>query len=25
VKSRLNRARLALKDKLAPLRELFNA
>ena len=25
VKSRLNRARLALKEKLAPLRELFNA
>lgn len=25
VKSRLNRARLALKEKLSPLRELFNA
>ncbi len=25
VKSRLNRARLALKEKLAPIRELFNA
>lgn len=25
VKSRLNRARLALKEKLSPMRELFNA